>query len=286
MEIKNTIRRLNGKTVLLLFLGTILVILILKAFTGNLPSANDWQIFLNRLPYILIGNQDGWEIKGGFAMNILISLLSMVIGSILGVFLGLTQIAPQRIIRGIAWFLTQFFRNSPWLVILFVMLYLLPFEIRIGSLTVPFSSTVKSIIGLSLVVAANISEIVRGAIQSIPSGQWEAALAMGYTRKQILWLVILPQAFRRMIPPWMNWYAILTMGTTLTNLIGVSEGLTAVRQVLELEGESFAIPFYGFLMLLFFIYCYPIALLTRRLEQRLILSKVSQGIRVSAMVSS
>ncbi len=152
------------------------------------------------------------------------------------------------------------------------MLYLLPFEINIGAVTIPFSSATKSIIGLSLVVAANISEIVRGAIQSIPSGQWEAALAMGYTNLQILWLVILPQALRRMIPPWMNWYAILTMGTTLTNLIGVSEGLTAVRQVLELEGEAFAIPFYGFLMFLFFIYCYPIAFLTRRLEKSLVLS--------------
>ena len=272
MEIKNTTRRLNWKTIALFFLGTFLIILIVKAFQGSFPSANDWQIFWSRLPYILIGNQDGWSIKGGFAMNIGISLMSMAIGTILGMFLGLTQIAPQRIIRGIAWFLTQFFRNSPWLVILFVMLYLLPFEVTFASVTVPFSSTTKSIIGLSLVVAANISEIVRGAIQSIPSGQWEAALAMGYTRRQILWLVILPQAFRRMIPPWMNWYAILTMGTTLTNLIGVPEGLTAVRQVLELEGESFAIPFYGFLMLLFFIYCYPLAFWTKRLEQRLILS--------------
>jgi polar amino acid transport system permease protein len=271
MEIKKTTGGLNWKTTLLLFLGTLLIILIIKAGRGNFPSASDFQVFFERLPYILIGNQEGWAIKGGFALNILISLMCMALGSIVGIFLGLTQLAPQRIIRALAWFLTQFFRNSPWLVILFVMLYLLPFEISFGSFTVPFSSTAKSIIGLSLVVAANISEIVRGAIQSIPSGQWEAALAMGYTRRQILWLVILPQALRRMIPPWMNWYAILTMGTTLTNLIGVPEGLTAVRQVLELEGEGFAIPFYGFLMFLFFIYCYPIARWTRRLEQHLIL---------------
>ncbi|NES21124.1 MAG: ABC transporter permease subunit, partial [Symploca sp. SIO3E6] len=136
----------------------------------------------------------------------------------------------------------------------------------LGFTTIEFSPVAKSIIGLSLVVAANISEIVRGAIQSIPSGQWEAAEAMGYTRRQILQLVILPQAVRRMIPPWMNWYAILTMGTTLTNLVGVPEGLTAVREVLELEGEGLAIPLYTVLMLLFFIYCYPIARLTKELE--------------------
>jgi len=91
---------------------------------------------------------------------------------------------------------------------------------------------------------------------------------MGYTRRQILWLVILPQAVRRMIPSWVNWYAILTMGTTLTNLVGVAEGLTAVREVLELEGEGLAVPLYAVLMLLFFIYCYPIAWYTRKLEQR------------------
>ena len=119
-------------------------------------------------------------------------------------------------------------------------------------------------------VAANISEIVRGAVQSIPSGQWEAARSMGYSQSQIWRLVILPQAVRRMIPPWMNWYAILTMATTLTNLVGVPEGLTAVREVLELEGEQLAIPLYTLLMGLFFVYCYPIARWTQKLEQRFI----------------
>ena len=259
-----------NKPLLLLFCGVLLLIPTAHVWANNAPSGSDVATFFNRLPYILIGNQEGWAIRGGFVMNIIISLISMIIGSIAGILLGLAQIAPQKIIRRIAWFLTQFFRNSPWLVILFVMLYLLPFEVSLGGWTIPFSSTAKAIIGLSLVVAANISEIVRGAIQSIPSGQWEASLAMGYTSRQIIWLVILPQALRRMIPPWMNWYAILTMGTTLANLIGVPEGLTAVRQVLELEGEAFAIPFYGFLMLLFFLYCYPIALLTKNLEKRLI----------------
>lgn len=268
MAIKNTNNQFNKKQLIGIALGVLFIILIIQVLATNLPSADDWQTFTSRLQYVLIGNQESWAIKGGFAMNIFISLMSMALGTLLGVFLGLTQLAPQKIVSTISWFLTQLFRNSPWLVILFVMLYLLPFQIDLGFVVIPFSSTAKSIIGLSLVVGANISEIVRGAIQSIPSGQWEAGLAMGYTSGQIMWLIILPQALRRMIPPWMNWYAILTMGTTLTNLIGVPEGLTAVRQVLELEGERFAIPFYTLLMLLFFIYCYPIARFTRQLERR------------------
>lgn len=268
METNDKRTQFNWQTFLGLAIAALVVTVIFKAVLGNF-SLEEFQTLLKRLPYVLIGNQEGLSIKGGFAMNIIISLACMAIATILGTFLGLAQVAHQRVIRALAWFLTQFFRNSPWLVILYVMLYLLPFQLNLGFTTVEFSPLAKAIIGLSLVVAANISEIVRGAIQSIPSGQWEAAEAMGYTRRQILQLVILPQAVRRMIPPWMNWYAILTMGTTLTNLVGVPEGLTAVREVLELEGEGLAIPLYTVLMLLFFIYCYPIARWTRKLELRI-----------------
>ena len=255
----------KGFTLAIIVLITIVMFWV---FANNLLTAQEWQTVIRRLPYILIANQNGWAIKGGFVMNIIISLACMVISTIVGVLLGLAQIAPQKFMRWLAIFLTQFFRNSPWLVILFVMLYLLPFQLDLGFTSIEFSNLAKSIIGLSLVVAANIAEIVRGAIQSIPSGQWEAAAAMGFTRGQILRLVIFPQAIKRMIPPWMNWYAILTMGTTLTGMIGVPEGLTAVREVLELEGERLAIPFYSILMLLFFLYCYPIARWTRKLEKR------------------
>lgn len=258
--------KFNWQIGLSLSLGTLVIILILK----NSLSYQEFQTLLNRLPYVLIGNQEGWAIKGGFALNIIISLACMIISTVLGILLGLTQIAPQKLFRWLAWFLTQFFRNSPWLVILYAIVLLLPFEINLGLTRIEFSPTVKAIIGLSIVVAANISEIVRGAIQSIPSGQWEAARAMGYSRNQILRLVILPQALRRMIPPWMNWYAILTMGTTLTNLVGVPEALTKVREVLEFEGESLAIPLYSILLLLFFLYCYPLAWLTKKLEQRIL----------------
>ena len=258
------------KKLVFLAIATLISIVLLKYLTAHILTPAEWQTLFRRLPYILIGNQESWSIQGGFALNIIVSFSCMVISTILGVMLGLMQITPQKFIRFPAWFITQFFRNSPWLVILYVMLYLLPFEIEIGRFTIDFSSTLKSIIGLSLVVAANISEIVRGAIQSIPSGQWEASVAMGYTANQAMRFVIFPQAVRRMIPPWMNWYAILTMGTTLTNLVGVPEGLTAVRQVLELEGERFAIPLYSILMLLFFLYCYPIAWYTRKIEKRFI----------------
>ena len=75
--------------------------------------------------------------------------------------------------RGSSWFVTQFFRNSPWLVLLFYCMLLLPFEVRIGDTIVPLPDWLKSTIGLSLPVMANVSELVRGAVRSIPYGQWE-----------------------------------------------------------------------------------------------------------------
>jgi len=209
-------------------------------------------------------------VKQGFLFNILISLFAMLIGTTLGIVLGLSQISKIRAIRGIAWFLTQLFRNSPWLVLLFIVLLALPFEITIFGETIRIPAWMKAVFGLSLPIMANISEIVRGAVVSVPSGQWEAAESLGFTRRQTVYEIILPQCFKRMIPPWMNWYAILTMATPLCSLLGVEEIITLSRQAMAAENNQpeFLVPFYGFALVLFFAYCYPIARLTIWLERR------------------
>ncbi|OAB56699.1 polar amino acid ABC transporter permease, partial [Phormidium willei BDU 130791] len=194
---------------------------------------------------------------GGFVFNIAISFLSMGIGTLLGTLLGLMQISLLAPLRGGSWLVTQFFRNAPWLVLLFFCMFLLPFEFRIAGATIPFPDWIKAVIGLSLPVMANVSEIVRGAIQSIPTGQWEAARALAFNRRQILWQIILPQCVKRMLPPWMNLYAILTMATVLASVVGVGEVMTLTQRVLAAENRpEFLVPFYGAVMLLFFAYCY------------------------------
>jgi polar amino acid transport system permease protein len=117
---------------------------------------------------------------------------------------------------------------------------------------------------------ANISEIVRGAINSVPTAQWEASESLAFSRRQTLFQIILPQCFKRMIPPWMNWYAILTMATPIVSILGVEEVLNLTRQAIEAEDNhpELLVPFYSFVLIIFFIYCYPIARLTVRLEQR------------------
>jgi len=205
----------------------------------------------------------------GFLFNLLVSVASMAIGTAAGVLLGLAQISLLAPVRKAAWLLTQFFRNAPWLVLLFFATFLLPFEIRVGDAAIPFPAWLKAIFGLSLPVLANVSEIVRGGVLSIPVGQWESAESLAFSRTQTIWRIILPQATKRMIPPWMNLYAILTMATTLISVVGIQDSMTLTRGALVAEGRvDLYLPIYFMLLCMFFAYCYPIARYTQVLERR------------------
>ena len=205
----------------------------------------------------------------GFLFNLLISALAMALGTAAGLLLGFARISLLAPVRGTSWIVVQFFRNAPWLVLLFFVMFLMPFELHIGGVTVPFPDWIKATLGLALPIMANFAEIVRGAVQSIPTAQWEAARSLAFNRRQILWQIILPQCVKRMLPPWMNWYAILTMATTLASIVGVSEVMTLVGRVTAAEARvDLLIPIYSYVLLWFFLYCYPIARWTRKLEAR------------------
>ena len=118
----------------------------------------------------------------------------MAIGTVLGLALGLGLISVIRPVGAFSWLVTQFFRNAPWLVLLFYCILLMPFEVRIAGIIVPLPGWAKSTAGLTLPVMANVAELVRGAVQSIPAGQWEASEALAFSRLQTLRLVILPHS--------------------------------------------------------------------------------------------
>jgi len=205
----------------------------------------------------------------GFLLNLLVSVLSMSVGTAAGALLGLAQVSLVSPVRKGARLIMQFFRNSPWLVLVFFTITLIPFEFRIAGHVIPFPGWLKATFGLSLPVMANTAEIFRGGIQSIPLAQWESAESLAFSRTQTLWMIIVPQCVKRMLPPWMNLYAILTTATPLISLVGVDDALTLTRSALMAEGRSeLLIPMYSILLIWFFLYCYPIALWTVRLEQR------------------
>jgi polar amino acid transport system permease protein len=206
----------------------------------------------------------------GFLFNLVISVLSMAAGTAAGVPLGIMQLSPLRPLAWVAGLIIQFFRNAPWLVLLFMCVMLLPFEFRVFGLRVPFPDWMKSVIGFALPAMANVAEIVRGAVQSVPTGQWESSESLGFTRRQSMLQIILPQCIKRMLPPWMNLYSLITMSTVNASVVGVNEMLTLTSQVHAAEGSrpELLAPLYSFSLICFFLYAYPIGKWTERLERK------------------
>lgn len=230
------------------------------------PRSGIAETVLRWTPLVLFGPPREF---GGFVLNIAVSFLAMAIGTVSGLVLGLGQISLFPWLRKLSWGITQFFRNAPWLVLLFFVMLLTPFKFTIFGVTIPLPAWLKATFGLALPVMANISEIVRGAVNSIPTSQWESAESLAFTRLQILWRIILPQCLKRMLPPWMNWYAILTMATPLISIVGVNDAMTLTQDALAAEQRTeLLMPMYGMLLLFFFVYCYPIARWTLHLERK------------------
>jgi polar amino acid transport system permease protein len=206
----------------------------------------------------------------GFGVNVIVSLVAIGLASVAGVLIGIAEIAPQRIVRWPATFYVTVFRNAPYLVVVFAVSYTIPFEVRLFGTTFPFSDWLKAAIGLALPASAHAAELVRGAIRSIPEAQWEAARALGFSDRQTLRLVILPQSLRRILPPWTNLCASVSMASALAALVGVSELLhTATDASTAVRRTEFTIAIYLLILFWFFLFCHPLSRLTRHLEQRL-----------------
>jgi polar amino acid transport system permease protein len=218
------------------------------------------RLLLEWLPYL----------ARGFAMNILISVLAMALGTLAGIVLGAMELAPVRLVRAAAIAYVQVFRNAPHLVLIFATTYIFPFEIVAFGHYVPFPDWVKAVIGLAIPASAHTAEITRGALQSIPTPQWDAAKGLGFSRIEALRFIILPQCLRRALPPWMNLYASICMGTALASLVGVHELLHAATDAsTAVSRTDFTVLTYVTVLFAFFLFCYPVSRLTQRLERRL-----------------
>lgn len=205
----------------------------------------------------------------GFGLNILMSVLAIAIGTVMGTFLGLGQLSPSLVIGMPSRLATQLFRNAPWLVLLFYCIFLMPYQINIGGFVIQLPSWWRATIGFAFPVAANFSEIVRGSVNSVPRGQWEAAEALGYSRRATLFRIILPQCITRMLPPWMNLYALLLTATPLSMIVGVEEALGRTQAAVQAQADArVLIPMYLALLAMFFLYTWPINRLSLMFERR------------------
>jgi polar amino acid transport system permease protein len=208
------------------------------------------EVALGALPFL-------WQ---GLLVTIHVSLLSVALSLAAGLLLGLALTFGNRLVCWPIRIFTDVIRGIPILVLLFLIYYLLPF---IGIDTTPYWS---GVLALSVFKTAHTIEIVRGSIQSVPHGQFDAGKAIGLTFWQRMLYVAFPQALRRFLPPWINSVADTVKGSALVSLLGVVDLMLAVQQVV---GRTYvAMPVYVLGALLYFAINYTLSSLSRRLESR------------------
>ena len=160
----------------------------------------------------------------------------------------------------------DFIRIMPQLVLLFIVYF--------GSaraFAVNFSGEVASVFVFVLWGTAEMGDLVRGAIDSIPGHQWESAKALGLSRGQTERYIILPQTVRRLIPLSMNLLTRMVKTTSLVVLIGVVEVLKVGQQIIDTNRFQYptaALPIYGVIFFLYFLVCWPVSIVARKLEKK------------------
>jgi polar amino acid transport system substrate-binding protein len=194
----------------------------------------------------------------GALVTLVISLAAMALAALLGLALALARLESRRL-RPLAAAYVEIVRGTPVLLQLYILYYGLADVIALG----PWSA---AIIGLGLNYAAYEAEIYRGAIQAIPAAQWEAALAIGMTRRAALRHVILPQALPIATPGVTNDFISLLKDSSLVSVLTVVE-LTKRMTITAVDNRGWLVP--GLLCAaLYFLLGYPLARLARKLERR------------------
>ncbi|MFM0116381.1 amino acid ABC transporter permease [Paraburkholderia nemoris] len=167
----------------------------------------------------------------GLVFTVPLTLASFAIGIVLAFVVALVRLFGPKWAIACVRFYVWLFRGSPLLVQLFVIFYGLP---NVGIVLDPLTA---AIIGFSLNVGAYNSEVIRGVIESIPKGQWEAAYSMGMTREQALRRAILPQAARVALPPLSNSFIALVKDTSLAAVLTVPEVFQAAQRIASVTYE-------------------------------------------------
>ncbi|WDF88937.1 amino acid ABC transporter permease [Aeromonas hydrophila] len=197
----------------------------------------------------------------GGGQTLAISLLAILFATLGGVGYGVLAQQGGRLTRGVLRVYLELFRVVPVLVWLYLFFFGLP--IFFG---VDIPAFWCAVLVLALWGASEVGEVVRGGLNSLARGQQEAGLALGLSRWQLYRHVLLPQALQRLTPPTINIYTRIIKTSSLAVLIGVVEVIKVGQQIIERTYGSLLI--YGLLFLFFFLVCYPLSLVSRRLEQQ------------------
>lgn len=196
----------------------------------------------------------------GALWTLVLSAMAFIGGGAVGFIVAMARISPLRIIRVVATVYVQLIQGTPLLVLLFLVYFGLP------SLGFSISPLLAAGLSLTIYVSAYLGEIWRGSIQSVPRAQWEAAECLALSRSQRMFKVVLPQAVRIATPPTVGFSVQIIKNTSLASVVGLVE-LTRAGQLIN---NSIFEPFLIYLIVacLYFCLCFPVSLLSRRLENR------------------
>jgi len=197
----------------------------------------------------------------GMIQTVFIALLALLLSCLGGLIVGFLRCLKNPVVSFISRLYLECFRIIPLIVWLFAVFFTLP---RLMGQYV--SSTTSAILVFTLWGSAEMGEMVRGALQSLPAIQRESGTALGLSNLQLYRYVLLPQALRRLMPGVINMATRLIKTTSITTLVGVVELFSRGTQIIERTREPFAI--YVFIFIFFFLLCYPLTLWSRHLESR------------------
>lgn len=215
---------------------------------------------------VLFMGNNFWRLLGGLWIAVKIALTAVVFSIILGLLLGIVMNLKNPVVRFITRVYLDFIRIMPQLVLLFLMYFGVTKAFGIN-----LSGEVSAVIVFTLWGTAEMGDLVRGALISIPKHQYESGEALGLEKTQIYRYIIIPQTLRRLIPLAINLTTRMLKTTSLIVLIGVVEVLKVAQQIIEANRYTVptaAIWIYGTIIFLYFIVCWPVSKAAKMLEKR------------------
>lgn len=196
----------------------------------------------------------------GLWVTLRIALFSIIFSVLFGIILGIIMSSKNIIIWGITRIYLELFRIIPVIVWLFIVFFWIPMGIGLN-----ITGESAAILVFSMWGSAEMGDLVRGAIESLPKIQTDSAKSIGLNKLQIYYYVLIPQALKRVIPSAINLTTRIIKTTSLVVLIGVVDVVKKGQQIIERTKSAFFI--YAVLFFIYFIICYPLSYYSRKLEK-------------------
>ncbi len=196
----------------------------------------------------------------GMGMTIGLSVLSLAIGAVIGFGFGIIRAGRNRWLAHVLGLYVDFFRATPFLVQVFIVFFILPV---VG---IELSAFASGVVALSNVAACFIGEIVASGLKAVPTGQTEAALASGMSRAQQMRLVVMPQAVRIITPSLVGQFVLLIKDSSVVSAIGLLDLTRSGWLIVQSVPNGLLV--FGVVGIGYFIICYPLIWLSRRMERR------------------